>query len=115
MQDPPLYFFPPVTALSLRDCFLACDNLADGEVQGVSMPTGDSCASRAMAECVADALASPRDWKTLINDLLTQINVLTACLTQIPRDDRVMRPRRHLHFLDHRQLEWRQSILILLD
>lgn len=56
--------------------FLACYNLADGEVQGVSMPTGGSCASRATAECVADAVASPRDWKTLINDLLTQVNVL---------------------------------------
>lgn len=77
MRDPPLYFFTPVTALSLRDCsFLACYNLADGEVHGVSMPTGGSCASRAAAECVADTVASPRDWKTLINDLLTQINVL---------------------------------------
>lgn len=77
VHDPPLCFLTLARALSLRDCFaLARCNLADSRVQGVSMPTGSSCASRAAAECVADAVASPRDWRTLINDLLAQINVL---------------------------------------
>lgn len=38
------------------------------------MTTGSSCVSRAETECVADAVASPRDCETLIDDLLTQID-----------------------------------------
>ena len=40
------------------------------------MTTGSSCVSRAETECVADTVALPRDCKTLINDLLTQIDVM---------------------------------------
>lgn len=113
-----LYFFScpvgfvHVCVQSLRGFYLAHDNLADSGVLTVSMRTDGSCVSR--DECVADAVALPRDWETLINDLLTQINamVLNRAATESAWHIYCgMTPVLYscLHFLDHHRLRWHPS------